>query len=173
VAYGLLDLAGTGKPSLVVTSDGCDPSIGTAHWDVYTLGATGFAPSPTPFGVPAPRCQTSFDGLAKDGSVTFGLVALSCDRRPALVVTADTCDASVGAMHWDVYANAGSGFAAAPAPLAIPAARCQTRFDALARSGSVSFSLTALRGKGPELVVSSDACDPSVGAAHWDIYPLH
>jgi hypothetical protein len=172
VEYSLFSLQGRSKPDLVITSDACDASVGHTHWDLYALGPTGFAPNPAASAVPPARCNVAFDRAAAVGPVTFGLLDLSCDGRPDLVVTSDACDAEVGAKRWDVYPAAEAGFTASPQSLAIPAARCSSPFDALSGDGSVTFStLTLLPGK-PRIVVFSDSCDATVGSSHWDFYPL-
>jgi hypothetical protein len=94
------------------------------------------------------------------------------DRRPELVVTADQCDADVGKARWDVYPNTTSGFTAAPTPLTIPTARCNTPFDAFSAQSAMDFSILTLRPGKPQIVVFADQCDPSVGASRWDLYPL-
>ena len=108
VDYALLDLTGDGTPELVVLSDSCDATVGSSHWDVYASNSTGLAAQPTPFAIPAARCQTHFDASASaTANAAYALLDLTGDRRPDLVVFSDTCDATVGNSHWDVYA-AGS-----------------------------------------------------------------
>jgi hypothetical protein len=171
VAYATTDLTGDGNPDLVVFKDGCDSTVGQTHWDVYAWGATGFAPTPTAFTVPAPRCQTSFDRDAQDGSVSYATMDLTGDGHADLVVFKDSCDATVGQTHWDVYPWSSSGFAAAPTAFSVPAPRCQTSFDGAAADDAVSYSAMDLTGDGHvDLVVFQDSCDPTVGQTHWDTY---
>ncbi len=173
VRFSLLDLNADRRADLVVYDDSCDEEIGSKRWDLYAAGATGFAAAPAPFALPAARCGSKFDALAKNDALGFGLLDLSCDRRPELVVHEDTCDDSVGGKRWDVYPGEVSGFAAAPQSFALPAARCRARFDKLASGyGELGFALLTLgesRGR-PSLVVYEDACDAAVGKTHWDIY---
>ena len=174
ITFGLVDLTGDGRPDLVVTSDECDTAVGQDHWDVYAGDASGFAATPVPFALPAPRCQAKFDGMADDGgsAISFSLVDLSCDRRPDLVVTRDDCDADVGQVRWDVYEAGASGFNGTPAPLAVPSPRCNTPFDHLAGFEATTYGLTSMPKPTAALVVFSDDCDADVGASHWDIYTL-
>jgi hypothetical protein len=170
VSYQTLGLVSPARPDLVVTRDSCDPAVGQSHWDVYPWSATGFAPTPVAYSVPAARCNAPFDATASSsGGTSYAALALVSDQ-PDLVVTRDTCDASVGTTHWDVYRGSASGFSAKPGSFALPAARCNVKFDATAHTGSVSYALSALSSKA-DLVVTRDACDASVGATHWDVYP--
>jgi hypothetical protein len=171
VSYGTMDLTTEGNPDLVVYQDQCDSTVGQTHWDVYAWGASGFAATPTPFTVPAARCQTSFNEPAQDGTVAYGTMDLTGDGNPDLVVYQDQCDATVGQTHWDVYAWTPSGFAATPTPFTIPASRCQTSFNEPAQDGSVGYGTMDLAGDGhPDLVVFHDQCDTAVGQTHWDVY---
>ena len=173
--YALLDLTGDARADLVVCDDQCDAQIGTSRWDVYPASATGFAPAPSAFGLPAPRCQVPFAELSQAyAAVHWGLVDLSCDGYPDLVVTSDQCDANVGVSHWDVYSASPSGFAPAPTSLGVPAPRCQQSFDAMSEPyGGASFSLLSLGTQArPALLVYKDECDTEVGLSHWDAYRL-
>jgi hypothetical protein len=171
LGYTLADLSGDGRPDLVVHRDDCDETIGRARWDVYAGGADGFTAAPAAFSLPAPRCKTPFNALGGFSAVGFTLLDLTGDRRPDLVVHDDSCDESVGTKRWDVYAAGPSGFAAAPAPYALPAARCGSKFDALARNDALGFGLLDLScDRRPELVVYDDSCDETVGGKRWDVY---
>jgi hypothetical protein len=171
VSYGLLDVAGDGLPDLVVFSDACDATVGQTHWDVYLRGSMGLAAAPSPYAVPAPRCQASFSAPAGGAPVGYALLDATGDGLPDLVVFSDACDATVGQTHWDVYAGGASGFAAAPSAFTVPAPRCGTDFDQLYASGSLAYTLLDVTGDGHgDLVVTADACDATVGQTHWDVY---
>jgi len=172
VRYSLLDLTFDGFGDLIIFSDACDPSVGDTHWDVYASGPTGFAGATTPYALPAPRCQESFDDAAKSGQIDYGLLDVDADGHGDLVVFRDACDPSVGKTHWDVYAGGATGFASAPSSFAIPAPRCQIPFDAAGKAGARSpmRSSTSMGTRALDLVVTADACDPTVGATHWDLY---
>lgn len=104
VHYSLLDISCDGLPDLVVTRDACDAVIGQSHWDVHAGAGTGLAQSPAALAVPAPRCGASFDSHGKSiGALHFTLMAWSPTDHPSLLVTHDTCDATLGAAHWDYY----------------------------------------------------------------------
>ena len=172
VTYSTMDLDGNGHPDLVVFKDMCDATVGQTHWDVYAWGASCFAPAPTPFTVPAPRCQVSFNAAAQDGSITYSTMDLTGDGHTDLVVFQDSCDKTVGQTHWDTYAWSASGFVAAPTSFTVPAARCQTDFNAASQDGPVTYAATGVTGDGhPDLVVVQDMCDATVGQTHWDVYP--
>lgn len=173
--YALLDLTGDARADLVVYDDQCDTQVGTSRWDVYPASASGFAAAPSAFGLPAPRCQVPFSELSEIyGAVHYGLVDLSCDGYPDLVVTTDECDADVGVSRWDVYGASASGFAAAPTSLGVPAPRCQQPFDAMSEPyGGASFSLLSLGAQSrPAILVYDDECDTEIGLSHWDAYRL-
>lgn len=171
LAYVVMDLDGDKFPDLVVTTDACDTTVGKTHWDVYPGSREGFAPTPEAYGLPAARCRSNFDNVGKYSPVAYSLLDMTADGRPDLVVTGDTCDATVGKTHWDVYAGGSDAFVAAPAPYGLPAARCRETFDTLGGTGAVAYSLLDLGcDKRPDIVVTSDTCDKRVGRDHWDVY---
>jgi hypothetical protein len=171
LTYSTTDITGDGHPDIVVTADGCDTTVGQSHWDVYAWGAGGFSAAPSPFTVPAPRCQVHFDAFGAASTLVYSTVDITADGHPDIVVTADHCDSTVGQTHWDVYSWSTGGFSAAPSPFSVPAPRCQTDFNALAAASSVTYSTVDLTGsKRPDLVVYADPCDKTVGQSHWDVY---
>lgn len=174
VGYSLLDLGGDRRPDLVVHEDVCDASIGRSRWDVHVAGDSGFAAGPVAFSLPAPRCDEPFFDLHGNASVGYGLVDLTCDGRPELVVHRDACDADVGKLRWDTYVAGPTGFAAAPRALGVPASRCTASFDALSSGSFLGFALTTLGEPAgpPSLVVHRDDCDSEIGKSRWDHHPL-
>ena len=174
VSFAVLDLTGDARADLVVVRDQCDATVGATHWDVYPWSPSGFAAAPSPFAVPAARCNGPFDALAGAAPIGFALVGLTGGGPPSLVVHRDSCDATVGATHWDVYPWGASGFAASPLAFAVPAARCNSRFDALSATLPAPISCTVAGGSAPrcaaELFVFRDSCDGTVGQTHWDVY---
>ncbi len=105
VHYSLLDASCDGFPDLIVTRDDCDSLVGQSRWDVYPGSATGLAQAAANITLPAPRCGASFDATVKSsGALHFGVFAWSATDHPSLLVTRDSCDATVGAAHWDYYA---------------------------------------------------------------------
>jgi len=171
VVFGLLDLTADRKPDLVVTKDACGPELGVKRWDVYPNRGEGFDPKPLSYGLPAARCKAAFDGFAGSGAVTYALLDLSCDQRPELVVSHDECDAEIGASHWDLYQGGGGGFVLAPSALALPAGRCQSRWDALSSQATVHHAVASLDTRDAALLVTKDGCDDAAGASRWDRYP--
>lgn len=173
VGWALLDVNADKRPDLVVTSDSCDDEVGSKHWDVYVASSAGFAKAPSTFILPATRCSEPFDNLSSNGNVSYSLLDLSCDGRPDLLVTGDTCDEDVGAKRWDVYVASDAGFSKTASKLTLPSARCGERFDALAKSGNVPYGLLDVSADSRgDLLVTSDTCDEDVGKNHWDAYAL-
>ena len=71
---------------------------------MYPGSAAGLAASPAAVSLPAARCGVSFDALGKaSGAVHYGMLSWQATDHPSLLVTRDTCDATVGAAHWDYY----------------------------------------------------------------------
>ncbi|MFO0565613.1 MAG: hypothetical protein U0263_08120 [Polyangiaceae bacterium] len=171
--YGLLDFSGDGLTDLVVVQDDCDGAVGTARWDLYSSSASGFVAVPSTLALPAARCGVSFDAFARaSGALEYALLDLTADHVPDLVVYQDDCDPTVGQTHWDVYAGSAAGFAASPSAYGLPAARCATEWDSLAKaSGALGYSLLDVTGdQRPDLLVTKDDCDPAIGQSHWDVY---
>ncbi len=172
--YALLDVTGDELADLVVHQDDCDASVGKTHWDVYAGSASGFSAAPTAFSLPAARCGVAWDELGRAlGALEYVLMDMTGDGFSDLVVHQDDCETAIGQSRWDVYAGSASGFAATPTGYALPAARCGVQWDELSRSGgSLRYYLLDLTGDHrSDLVVSSDACDTTVGQSRWDVYP--
>jgi|GEM_PF-3045902 len=170
--YATMDMTSDAHPDLVVFHDDCDTTVGSTHWDVYPWGSSGFSPSPTPFSVPAPRCQVSFDQAEQTSSLWYATMDMTSDAHPDLVVFHDDCDATVGHTHWDVYPWTASGFSPSPAAFSVPAPRCQVSFDQAEQTSSLWYATMDMTGDGhPDLVVFHDDCDATVGQTHWDVYP--
>lgn len=171
--YGLLDLTDDGRADLVVFDDACDSEVGSLRWDVYPGGPNGFAPAPSSHGIPTPRCQTRFDAPSSlYGAVGYATLDLTGDGSPDLVVTRDDCDDAIGAQRWDVYAWQSGSFAPVPSAFAVPAPRCQSRFESTAEAyGNLAYAMVDLTCDGiGELVVTRDDCDGEVGTSRWDVY---
>jgi hypothetical protein len=158
---------------LVVVDDDCDEDVGTKRWDVYAAGPNGFAATPQAYGIPPARCNQPFDAFSGFGNVSYALLDMGGDGTPDLVVTRDGCDPDIGSSRWDVYVGGPTGFASAPQAYTLPAARCNTPFDAFANpNGLASFTSLDLDHDGRlDLVVTYDDCDSTVGKTHWDYYP--
>ena len=103
ISYATMDLTADGHPGLVVFQDQCDTSVGQTHWDVYPWTSSGFAAAPSSFGVPAPRCQVSFNAAAANAQISYATMTLTNSCTSSIVVFQDHCDSSVGQTHWDVY----------------------------------------------------------------------
>ena len=76
------------------------------------------------------------------GDVRWVTTDLDGDTVPELVVVSDTCDETIGASRWDVYAASPTGFAAKPRAFRVPAGRCETTFDSA--SVTVAGSITCV-----------------------------
>ncbi len=181
LVVGALLLAACGQPSGHRSSnsnsnndnqDHHDSGNGPASVGCTTETPSAFAATPSSFGVPAPRCNQAFDWAASTStSLNYELSDFTADGQPDLVVASDQCDASVGDSHWDVYPAGASSFAAQPTSYALPAARCNTQFDAFLGYQSLHYALLDLDADHrSDLIVYHDNCDASVGVDHWDVY---
>jgi len=181
--YTLVDLTGTGRPSLVVmltcsgTLAGTDPNVGKTKWWVHANTGSGFAATATDFALPTAYAKGFFNDLTGDtycdstngyARPKYTVVDLTGSGKPALVVML-TCsgtlagsDATVGKAKWWVHANTGTGFAAAT-DFALPTGYAKGFFNAL--SGDTycnstngyarpKYEVVDLAGNGkPDLVV--------------------
>jgi hypothetical protein len=176
-----VDVNGDKKPDLVLTETCSDATVGTTHWLVYANTGSGFSTSPTTFTLPKldlaltsmSGANTACSGSPSQKWATFDLLG---SGKPALVVTETCTDATVGATHWLVYANSGSGFASTPATFALPTLDLPLTSVGGANtacSGSPSQEWSSLDLNGdhrPDLVLTETCSDASVGATHWNVY---
>ena len=148
------------------------PAGGEGGATCAKLQIDGFRQAPLGFSLPAARCGKSFSSFAGAGDVRWVTTDLDGDTVPELVVVSDTCDETIGASRWDVYAASPTGFAAKPRAFRVPAGRCETTFDSVASPATaVKWATLDLTGDGRvDLVVTHDDCDPTVGVTHWDLY---
>lgn len=185
LSYGTRDMDGDGRPDLVVT-DRCDHAgVGTTEWLVYLNIGDGFADSPASWTLPATTITDQFDDLDHDShgpcvesDLSYGLLDMTGDQRPDLVLT-DSCDlAGVGTTEWLVYENTGDGFAGSPIVWTLPSGYGTDQLDDLHGDGvesclvgELSVSTRDMNGdRRPDLVVT-DRCDTAgVGTDHWLVY---
>jgi hypothetical protein len=194
-SYTLADLTGDGRLDVVVTIDCTDTSVGTSHWRVYPHSGSGFAQTATSFALPPgytgvaggrrPFDLSSSSAYCFDGATipSFGIGDYTGDGKPDMIVTTVCADATVGTSHWRIYANTGSGFAQTAASFALPPGYTgvvggRTPFD---RAGVTAYCfdgatiptsvVTDLTGDGrPDMIVTVDCTDTTVGASHWRVY---
>lgn len=175
VEYTLMDFTGDGASDLVVVDEDCDEAIGRSRWDLYPAQKSGFAKTPTSYGLPTPRCSNEWDGIADyRGDLEYLTTRVACESFPSLVVTEDACDEAVGRSRWGLYRGKSGAFAQQPSSFSLPAPRCNEDFDAWTDSGGdLEYSVLNLRGDGGvEVVVFDDGCDTDIGKVHWDVYEL-
>jgi hypothetical protein len=201
IAYATLDMDGDHKPDLVITDRNAMPGVGTSKWLVYKNIGSGFAATPTEFALPdvgAAPGTTPFAQLADNESIignldssTFSVIAYSTldmdgDGKPDLLITDRNAMPGVGTAKWLLYKNMGSGFAATPTELALPAVGADATsvpFAQLANDESIignldssTFSVIAystldMDGDGkPDLVITERNAMPGVGTAKWLLY---
>ena len=179
--WATVDLLGSGKPALVVTETCTDATVGTTHWNVYANSGSGFAATPTTFALPTldlPLTSVGGANTACSGSPSqeWTSLDLNGDHRPDLVLTETCSDPSVGATHWNVYANTGSGFSTSPASFALPTLdepliSLSGVNTACAGSANEEWTTLDLVGDGKfDLVLTETCTDASIGTTKWSRY---
>jgi hypothetical protein len=135
----------------------------------------GFAASPIHWPLPAASNYTYRLNINDaTGCPAYGVADLDGDGRPDLVLLSDCSTSSaVGADHWLVYLNTGSGFAASPLDWRLPAGPSATfRNGVSAQFNCPQYGVADLDGdRRPDLVVTSDCgVTASLGVDHWLVY---
>jgi hypothetical protein len=182
--HSVLDLDGDGALDLVVQNL-CDGSInpGTDAWQVFRGGAGGFADA-SAWALPSGFADLNFISSAQakcdeSNSTWHSLLALNGDARPDLVVT-NLCDGSSepGTESWEVYANTGAGFEAAPITWSLPNGTANLNFISTSQAkcdestSTWHSTVTLSGGPAPDLVITN-VCDGSVdpGTSSWRVFP--
>lgn len=188
IVFATFDADGDHLPDLVITSQTNDLSIGTSKWRVFKNNGSGFSATATEFALPAVGAASAsvpFPAVVGPGKlndsdkIQFRLVDLDGDAKPDLVVTGKSNDAAVGSAKWLVFRNLGTGFAASGVDHALPN---------IGQAGSQPFVMTAGTGSvsatdtiqfstidvdsdhRPDLVVTSQTGNPTIGTAKWIVY---
>ncbi len=190
-SYDLLDFDVDGRPDLVATQE-CpasgDTTVGTSSWLWYRNGGEGFAASPATVALPAITGvpASSYTALAATGTCANGtgapsytLADIDGDAILDLLVTRDCSDALSGVAYWEVFPRTGSGFAAPPRKLTLPAALSTSTTGAVGLSGASqctspqrpAFTATSLTGEKLDLVITSVCTDSTVGSSRWLVFP--
>jgi hypothetical protein len=172
-----------------VTQACADATVGNSKWLVYANSGNGFAAAPANFGLPQGytsttvsavfgRLTSTSDGAACNGQniPDYALSDVTGDGKPDLVVTQACSDATVGNAKWLLYANSGSGFAAASADFGLPQGYKSTTvpavFGRLTSVGGTAcngqnipdYALSDMTGDGkPDIVVMQACADATVG----------
>ncbi len=185
--HQLLDITGDGAVDFLVT-DACDETgVGTDHWEVFVNTGEGFAASSIDWALPdfdvsgTDRFEQLADywGCINGETLRYQVIDMTGDGAVDLLVT-DACDASgAGSTRWDVYANTGSGFAAAPMPWGLPqyvdgVERYEQTTDYWGCDNGETFryQLVDMTGDGAVDLLVTDACDAAgAGATHWLVHP--
>ncbi|MCA9659095.1 MAG: hypothetical protein KC486_12185 [Myxococcales bacterium] len=182
--HSVVDLDGDGALDLVVQNL-CDGSLnpGTDEWQVFRGGAGGFADA-SAWALPGGFADLNFISSAQakcdeDNSTWHSLLALSGDARPDLVIT-NLCDGSSepGTETWEVYANTGAGFEAAPITWSLPGGTADLNFISTSQAkcdeatSTWHSTVTLSGGPAPDLVITN-VCDGSVdpGTSSWRVFP--
>jgi hypothetical protein len=181
--YQLLDMTGDGAVDFVVT-DSCDVAgVGTTLWHVYENTGTGFAADPIEWSLPQYLNETDrYEQLADywscgEGQLRYQLLDMTGDGAVDFLVT-DACDATgVGASHWLVHENTGTGFADATLEWELPQVFPGDNeiYEQLAdywpcNGGEYRYQLLDITGDGAVDFLITDACDATgVGASKWQV----
>jgi hypothetical protein len=160
---------GDRMPDLVVTDEcGSTSTVGMGHWLVYLNTGSGFASTGLTWTLPA---GTYTSGLAHvDNCNNYGTVDMNGDQKPDLVVT-DECGSTstVGASHWLVHLNTGSGFASPGVMWTLPAGG----FSRLAYGeGCSRYGTVDMNGDQKPDLVATMVCGSGsgVGTSFWQVY---
>lgn len=182
--YQLLDMTGDGAVDFLVT-DSCDASgAGTTHWEVYANTGSGFAAEPMIWGLPqyvdgGERYEQVSDYWGCDNGETYRyqLLDMTGDGAVDLLVT-DACDATgVGAGHWLVHENTGTGFTNGTIEWPLPQVFgpnneiYEQTADYWGCDGEqFRYQLLDMTGDGAIDFLVTDACDATgVGATMWHV----
>ncbi len=186
--FGLLDFNADGKFDLVVTQACNQPSVGSTAWLYFENTGSGFAPSTTIALPDVPGAPTSsFPTLGAAGTCTndtgtpsYDVLDMNGDGLPDILVTRDCPDRLTGSSYWQLFANTGTGFAASYEAFTLPSVLGATSTAPVGLSGTSqctlspprpTYTTTYLGQASPDLVVTTDCSDATVGATHWLVYP--
>jgi hypothetical protein len=179
-AFLTTDMTGDGKPDLVIYKSCTDSTVGRERWLVHVNTGAGFDPIEISFALPAQYAiQPGLSGW-KDCTPTgerpaFAIKDLTGDHRPDLVVSAWCNAPEVGATHWLVHENIGSGFDPTPIEFGLPPDH--GGYPGLTVRGSCLFNepgYTTLDMTGddrPDLVVFWSCGEPLASSTMWRVYP--
>jgi hypothetical protein len=187
-AFAFFDITGDAKPDIVTVKTCNDSSVGMTAWNVYAGSASGVAQTAARFALPTTPSFTpgAFARVGGPLSCTsgslpaFGLFDFNADGKLDIVVTSTCTDPTVGETRWLSFANAGTGFAASPASIALPALAgvAPPAFPALGASdactdGMTQPAYTLVDGNGDgrlDLLVTRDCADAQTGALYWQLF---
>jgi hypothetical protein len=186
--WELADVNGDLAPDLVVTSLCTDNSVGTTRWIVYVNGPAGFG-APAPFALPvqpgAPMGAFASVGpgvadCTKDRPA-YAFFDVDGDKKADLVITRACDNVQVGTTAWRVYLGSGAGVAASPISFPLPSAPSVPLGTYASATGGgpgcnahpagPHYSVVDFDGDlKPDLVLTENCTDPSVGLARWSVY---
>ena len=186
--WQLADVDGDLAPDLVVTSLCTDPSVGSTRWMVYKNGPGGFG-TPSPFALPIQPGNpagvfASVDPQPADcanGRPGYTFFDIDGDKKGDLVITSACDNAQIGMTAWRVYLGSGTGVATTPItfPLpTVPFAPAGTYASAAGGGPGCSAAIPGPRYSAidfdgdlrPDLVLTEDCTDTSVGFTRWSLY---
>lgn len=187
----IADLDGDGRVDLVLTAVCNESDVGDTRWVVHPNTGSGFAEEPTDWTLPASygaRGTAPFYSLANSDNCDTSylrpesaLADLDGNGKTDLLVLLACDDDKVGDTEWWVHRNEGSGFAEEATAWELPAkygARGTQPFYSLAGSDNCDAAyarpesaVTDLDGDGqPDLVITTDCDDDSVGDTSWTLH---
>jgi len=186
--WQLADVDGDLAPDLVVTSLCTDASVGSTRWIVYQNGTGGFGPA-TPFVLPIQPGNpagmfASVDPQPADcanGRPGYAFFDVDGDKKRDLVITTACDNVQIGTTAWRVYLGSGTGVAAAPILFPLPTAPfvpVGTYASAIgggpgcsAETPGPRYSVVDFDGDlRPDVVLTEDCTDTSVGFTRWSLY---
>jgi hypothetical protein len=109
-AWSTFDIDGDARPDLVVTQKCFDAALGVTRWYVYPGGPSGFAPTPTCFGLPPAYPAISFPSFttgscSSSAQYSWSTLDMNRDGKPDLLVTTRCFDPALGVSQWNLHPN--------------------------------------------------------------------
>lgn len=178
VTWGLLDLAASGAPELVVArwDNASIDGLGESQWLRFPNTGSGFGDAPSAWALPDGFDADTFEQFAGgDGDPTWGLLNLPGQGGPEIVVTRwDSASIdSLGETQWLVYGDASDGHTEAGRSWVLPEGFPSGTFEAFAGTSEVGWSLLDLNVDArPDLVVTrwDGASIDGLGTTKWLVY---
>jgi hypothetical protein len=184
----IFDVNGDLLPDYVETTLCTDPTVGTSRWLVYLNEKTGFAQTSVAYALPPGFSAGAFASTSASSATctggkdapAFEVLDINGDEVVDFVIFQSCTDPSVGTSAWQVYLGSASGAAQTAATFALPTAPVVTTGAFGAATATLSCSSTVTRpayglldynvdGK-PDLVVTQECSDATVGTTSWQWY---
>jgi hypothetical protein len=192
--YRVFDIDGDARPDVVLSYDCVDQTIGDTRWVVYKNLGSGYAQTPTAFALPpyATKYKRPFGNSYEASSYCsssagnrprYRVFDIDGDTRPDMVLSYDCVDQTLGDTQWVVYVNNGAGFSQSARCWALPqyATTYKRPFGNSYEASSYCSSSAGNRPRyrvfdingdaKPDVVLSYDCVDQTVGDTHWLVHP--